>query len=108
MRAVLNSWTTSGASTGESSKDQHSSSTGMLGCPLFPEARSAMAFAINMLIAVSRWKSEFNPSTLKNSQLFSVRMLVCPDFTAQNAFQSSPNVEIESPCLVSLLVYSLM
>jgi hypothetical protein len=49
----------------------------MLGCPLFPEARSAIAFAINMLIAVSRWASELNPSTLKKSQLFSVRIFVC-------------------------------
>ena len=32
----------------------------------------------------------------------------CPDLTAQKAFQSSVNVEIESPCFVTLPVYSLM
>ena len=48
----------------------------MLGCPLLPEARSAIAFAISMLIAVSRCASELSPSTLKNNQLFSVRMFV--------------------------------
>ena len=69
LRAVRNSCTTSGARTGESSSDQHSSSTVMLCWPVLPDARSCMAWAIIMLMAVSSFGSSLQPSTLKNSQL---------------------------------------
>src|ERR1051326_6446830 len=68
LRAVRNNWTTSGANTGESSKNQHSSRMVMLGCPVLPEALWAVACAINKLIAVSRRGSSASCSTLKNNQ----------------------------------------
>src|SRR5581483_8617378 len=77
LRAVRNSCTTSGASVGESSSDQHSSRTVMLGWPERPEARSDIECAMSMLMAVSSLGSELSPSTLKKSQLLSVRILVC-------------------------------
>ena len=49
----------------------------MLGCPVFPPERDATALAINMLMAVSSFGSELNPSTLKKSQLLSSRIVVC-------------------------------
>src|SRR5712692_8422867 len=52
LRAVRKSCTTSGANAGESSKNQHSSSTVMLGRPVFPVARDAIAVATIMPIAV--------------------------------------------------------
>ena len=48
----------------------------MLGRPVFPVARAAIAVAINMLIAVSSRGSELRPSTLKNSQSLSRRIVV--------------------------------
>jgi hypothetical protein len=46
--------------TGESSNAQHSSSTVIDVCPVRPEARSDMARAITMLIAVSSMGSSFS------------------------------------------------
>src|ERR1019366_8941208 len=61
---------------GESSRNQHSSRTVMLGRPVFPVARADMAVAISMLIAVSSRGSELSPSTLKNNQSLSRRIVV--------------------------------
>src|SRR5437868_11332466 len=58
LRAVRKSCTTSGANAGESNKNQHSSSTVMLGRPVFPVAREAIAAATSILIAVSSLGSE--------------------------------------------------
>src|SRR5207302_4243197 len=76
LRAVRNSWTTSGARLGESSSAQHSSSTVIDGWPHRPDARCATALAMTMLIDVSSNGSALNPSTLKNSQLESSRIVV--------------------------------
>jgi hypothetical protein len=46
------------------------------GCPDFPDARSDIACAISMLIAVSSLESALSPSILKNSQFASVRIVV--------------------------------
>ena len=49
----------------------------MLCWPLLPEARSCIACAIIMLIAVSSRGSSLSFSMLKNSQSASVRKVVC-------------------------------
>ena len=76
FRPVRNSCSTCGAKTVESRSDQHSSSTVIFGWPLLPDARSDIAFAMIMLIALSSLGSDVKPSTLKNSQFSSVRMVV--------------------------------
>jgi hypothetical protein len=76
LRAVRNSWTTSGASASESSKNQHSSRTVMLSCPLLPDAREAIVVASSMLMAVSSLGSDLRPSILKKSQSLSRRIVV--------------------------------
>jgi hypothetical protein len=48
----------------------------MLNCPLLPDALSAIAFAISMLMAISNRGSLLNPSMLKNNQFESVRTVV--------------------------------
>jgi hypothetical protein len=48
----------------------------MLGRPVFPVARDAIAVATIMLIAVSSLGSELRPSTLKKSQSLSRRIVV--------------------------------
>ena len=65
FRAVRNSWTTSGARTFESSNDQHSSRTVILCCPVLPDARSCIAWAIIMLIAVSSLGSSLSRLDVK-------------------------------------------
>ena len=48
----------------------------MLGRPVFPVAREAIAAATSMLIAVSSLGSELRPSTLKKSQSLSSCIVV--------------------------------
>src|SRR5258708_32993884 len=64
LRAVRKSWTTSGANAGESNRNQHSSSTVMLGRPVFPVAPEDLALATSLLIVVSRFRQEAGPRAL--------------------------------------------
>ena len=77
FRAVRNSCTTSGASTLESSSDQHSSRTVMLCWPLLPDARSCMRGLSSCSSRFQARGSSLNLSTLKNSQSVSVFNVVC-------------------------------
>ena len=49
----------------------------MLCWPVLPEARSCIAWAIIMLMAISSFGSSLSLSTLKNSQSASVFNVVC-------------------------------